>query len=180
MDSLDIYYIALMLNPRYKMRLLEQELGEDVGLIIQHIKEVLSQQYPLPTPLLLSGSGLSPLPLCQTLEARLLSKIRQPLSSSKSDIDRYFDDPVAQIAEDTTKDPNWLFNWWKNHKDEYPRMAAAACDYLAIPASEVSCERVFSTGRDMIGLRRFSLHANTMRQLSLLRASIRYAYQQDH
>jgi hypothetical protein len=55
-------------------------------------------------------------------------------------------------------------------------MAAAARDYLAIPASEVSCERVFSTGRDMIGLRRFSLHASTIRQLSLLQASIRYSY----
>ena len=31
-------------------------------------------------------------------------------------------------------------------------MAAVAQDYLAIPASEVSCERVFSAGRDMIGL----------------------------
>ena len=55
-------------------------------------------------------------------------------------------------------------------------MAAAARDYLAIPASEVSCERVFSAGRDVIGLRRFSLHASTMRQLSLLRASIRHSY----
>ena len=46
----------------------------------------------------------------QTLEARLLSKIQQPLSTFKSDIDRYFDDLVAQIADDTTRDPNWLFN----------------------------------------------------------------------
>jgi hypothetical protein len=52
-------------------------------------------------------------------------------------------------------------------------MAAAARDYLAIPASEVLVERLFSAGRDMIGLRRFSLHSNTMQQLSLLRHSIR-------
>ncbi len=42
MDSLDVYYIALILDPRYKTRLLEQELGDDANLIIQHIKEVLS------------------------------------------------------------------------------------------------------------------------------------------
>jgi hAT family C-terminal dimerisation region len=52
-------------------------------------------------------------------------------------------------------------------------MVAAARDYLTIPASEVAYKRLFSVGRDMIGLRRFSLHVDTMRQLSLLRASIR-------
>ena len=52
-------------------------------------------------------------------------------------------------------------------------MAAVARDYLAIPVSEVSYERLFSTGRDMIGLRRFSLYPNTIRQLALLRNSIR-------
>jgi hypothetical protein len=34
-------------------------------------------------------------------------------------------------------------------------MAAAARDYLAIPASEVAVERVFSTARDVLGIRRF-------------------------
>jgi hypothetical protein len=59
---------------------------------------------------------------------------------------------------------------------EYPCMVAAAQDYLAIPALEVSCERAFGAGRDIIGLQRFSLHSNTMRQLSLLRASVCYSY----
>jgi hypothetical protein len=43
MDGLDVYYIALILNPRYKTRLLEQELGLDAAKpIIEHIKEVLN------------------------------------------------------------------------------------------------------------------------------------------
>jgi len=134
---------------------------------------VLNQEYP-PIALSLPSLGSTVL-LQQTLEARLLAKILHSASLT-SDIDRYFNDPLAQIPEDTAaNDPNWLFNWWKGHKDEYPRMAAAARDYLAIPASEVSCERLFSAGRDMIGLRRFSLHPNTMRHLALLRNSIRKA-----
>ena len=44
-DSLDIYYIVLILNPRYKTRLLEQELGDNANLIVQNIKEVLNQEY---------------------------------------------------------------------------------------------------------------------------------------
>ena len=158
MDGLDVYYIALILNPRYKTRLLEQELGLDALPIIEHIKEMLNQQYP---PIQSSPISLQ-LPVRQTLEARLLSKIQGQLTTSKSDIDRYFDDPIAQITEDIALDSNWLFNWWKLRKDEYPCMAAAARDYLAIPASEVACERLFSTGRDIIGIRRFSLHADTI------------------
>src|SRR5450432_3197781 len=50
MDGLDVYYIALILNPRYKTRLLEQELGSDALSIIQHIKETLNQQYPQAKP----------------------------------------------------------------------------------------------------------------------------------
>jgi hypothetical protein len=171
MDGLDIYYIALILNPQYKTRLLEQELGDEASdLIIRNIKEVLHQEYPpIISPSPIPSSSQFPR---QSLEARLLSKI-QPSTSLISDIDRYFNDPLAQIPEESARDPNWLFNWWKVHKDEYPRMAAAARDYLAIPASEVSVERLFSAGRDLIGLRRYSLHANTMRQLSLLRYSIR-------
>jgi hypothetical protein len=129
---------------------------------------VLHQQYPA-IPSTDSTSLEKPR---QTLEARLLSKI-QPSTSLTSDIDRYFNDPLAQIPEANAKNPNWLFDWWNAHKDEYPRMAAAARDYLAIPASEVLVERLFSARRDIISLRRFSLHANTLQQLSLLRHSIR-------
>jgi hypothetical protein len=67
----------------------------------------------------------------------------QPLSS---DIDRYFDSPRLEVTD--TEGPNWLFNWWRVHRDEYPKMAAAARDYLAIPASEVSVERKFNSGRE--------------------------------
>jgi hypothetical protein len=41
-DGLDIYYIALILNPRCKTQLLEQELGLEARSIIEHIKDVLN------------------------------------------------------------------------------------------------------------------------------------------
>lgn len=47
-------------------------------------------------------------------------------------------------------------------------MGAAARDYLAIPASEVSVERLFDTGRDVLGVRRFSMKGETLRILMLL------------
>src|SRR6516162_410984 len=104
MDGLDLYYIALLLNPRYKTRLLEQELKDNASSIIQHIKDVLHQQYPA----IVSTNSISLEKPRQTLEARLLSKI-QPSTSLTSDIDRYFNDPLAQIPEANAKNPNWLF-----------------------------------------------------------------------
>ena len=51
-------------------------------------------------------------------------------------------------------------------------MTKAARDYLAISASEISVERLFSSGRDMIGVQQFSLSPETMQQLILLRDAI--------
>jgi len=48
-------------------------------------------------------------------------------------------------------------------------MAYAARDFLPLPASEVVCKRLFSTGRDMLGLRRHRLNRETMRLLILLK-----------
>ena len=48
-------------------------------------------------------------------------------------------------------------------------MAAAARDYLAIPASEVAVKWLFNKGRDLLGLQGYLLNAETMRKLMLLR-----------
>jgi hypothetical protein len=65
-----------------------------------------------------------------------------------------------------------MLNWWKANIGEYPCMAQAARDYLVIPASEVDIERLFSLGRDMLGIRRFSMSINTLRALVLLRDAL--------
>jgi hypothetical protein len=59
--------------------------------------------------------------------------------------------------------------WWKSHAEEYPRMSRAARDFLAVPIAGTTVERLFSSGRDLIGVRRHSLQADTMRMLVLLR-----------
>jgi hypothetical protein len=67
------------------------------------------------------------------------------------------------------EDPLWLYKWWNANKFEYPLMAKAARDYLPVPAVEVAIERLFSGARDVLGLRRWSLKAETMRILILLK-----------
>ena len=49
-------------------------------------------------------------------------------------------------------------------------MSQVARDYLLIQAAEVDVERLFSSGRDRIGLRRHSLSIEAMRALMILRS----------
>ena len=59
--------------------------------------------------------------------------------------------------------------WWKANTFEYPIIARAARDYLAVLSSEVAVKRVFSGARNVLGLQRHSMSAETMRWLVLLK-----------
>lgn len=63
----------------------------------------------------------------------------------------------------------WVQNWWLANKEEFPSMAACARDYLGIPGAEVDIERLFSLGREILGLNRHSMKPETMRALVLLK-----------
>lgn len=62
--------------------------------------------------------------------------------------------------------------WWRLNEHRFPRLAAMARDYLCIPGTSVAVERVFSTGRDVISVRRTSLPAETIRTLMTDRAGV--------
>lgn len=168
MDGQDAYYVALVLDPRFKTLLLDRDLGKVTApKVVTHIKELLHDQYPSAIDSSGNPSEVQ-LSLEKSIEARVLQRL-QPKKRYSSDIDRYFEDDVVSVDESTSQDKNWLLSWWRAHRKEYPRLAAAARDYLAIPASSVSVERLFNKGRDLLGVRRNSLNGETMRRLMLLR-----------
>jgi hypothetical protein len=49
-------------------------------------------------------------------------------------------------------------------------MAQVARDFIGITVAEVGVERLFSVGRDVISLRRYSLQPVTMKMLTMLKA----------
>jgi hypothetical protein len=59
------------------------------------------------------------------------------------------------------------------HKSEYPIISQVAQDYLAVQASEVCVERVFSGGRDLLAVQQFSLRPESMQVQMLLRDHLR-------
>ena len=171
MDESEIYYTALVLDPRVKGDLILGELeDEEAGnLILKAIRDNLHRKYAhirskSPSPGVSHQS--TPDVKRSTVESRILQRLQPQSLPAQSDIDQYFDTPRVSVTD--TSDPQWLCNWWRIHKDEFPQMAAAARDYLAIPASEVAVERLFSIGRDLLGIRRHSMKADTIRILMLL------------
>lgn len=40
--------------------------------------------------------------------------------------------------------------WWKEHHHEYPLLVKIAKQYLCVPGTSVSAERVFSTAGDIV------------------------------
>ena len=152
MDLSDSYYAACILDPRFKGELIESEIADGAGAdIVQRVRTNLHIRYPPRNRRPESeDSEYNAKPLGTDIQSRLFSRLRPvtELLSSASDIDRYFDSP--RVAPVDTQDPNWLQRWWSNHRDEFPQMAAAARDFLAIPASEVSvgshAHRIFGSG----------------------------------
>jgi hypothetical protein len=169
MDISDIYYTALVLDPRIKGDLLLYELEDQANSmdIIQYLRDDLHSRYPRTES---DSSNISesqePLQKKPKVGTRMLQRLQPQDKPQISDIDQYFDSP--RLEANDMEDPTWLCDWWRAHRRDYPRMAAAARDYLAIPASEVSVERLFSSGRDILGVRRSSMKGETMRMLMLL------------
>ena len=88
-----------------------------------------------------------------------------------SNIDRYLDSPI--VAWDGNEDPKWVLKWWKANAALYLTISQVARDYLSIPPAEVDVERLFSEGRDLLGLRRHSMSPETMKAVMFSRYEYR-------
>ncbi|KAK9364418.1 ribonuclease H-like domain-containing protein [Lipomyces kononenkoae] len=144
MDDSDVYYTALVLDPRVKGNLILQELRENNSgeSILQTVRQNLHRQYQFVVqPGLSIEFGQDSVAEDENdVESRMLRRLqpRGKTSSPVSDIDMYFDSPATQTG-------------------------------FAIGGVLVKkVERLFSAGRDLLGVRRHSMKADTMRMLMLM------------
>ena len=63
-----------------------------------------------------------------------------------------------------------VLNWWKNKSKLYPNLSKMARDYLAIPATSTSSERLFSSGKHLISDTRNSLSSRTIQACQCLKS----------
>ena len=77
------------------------------------------------------------------------------------ELDKFCAEP--NISENTNP-----FEWWAFNKTKYPFVAAVAREYLAIPATSVASERIFSKCGLVCSDRRASLSPQHVEQLVFL------------
>ena len=69
----------------------------------------------------------------------------------------------------TTEEIN-ILEWWKMNEQQFSKLARIVCDYLAIPATSVPVEQVFSTSKNLITKRRNRLLSKTIRACMCLKS----------
>jgi hypothetical protein len=182
LDDQMMLFAAHILDPRYKTHQLEMMIPDQYSEIISKVKKYFRTEWPElatlnvtdPTP---SQSRLDKRPQgvsvaqWKTIQMNKAREAKAGSATPTSELERWFATPRIQFDESIAKSPDFLRNWWKEHKDEWPLLASAARDLLSVSGSEVDVERLFSGCRDEFGIRRHALKADTVRVLTLLRSA---------
>ena len=137
-----MYQIACILDPRIKTNWLKKN-HPNADEIITRIKSFLKEAYlpeqelPLRPPREAEKAKLS-------IEMDFLQEYGSAVTAD-DDIERYFSLlGVNFVLNEKECQVQWVLNWWKAHKQEFPLMFAVACDYLPILGVEVDVERLFN------------------------------------
>lgn len=80
--------------------------------------------------------------------------------SSNNDFVEYINQAREKIRDDNG-DPQ-LLAWWRNHGEQFPKLARVVRDVLAIQASSVASEQTFSVARIQIGDHRYLLAKDSL------------------
>jgi len=174
MEKNEIYFAAHMLDPRIKFRLILEQYGDGADAIIDDVKAWCKKHYPPTTRPIEPQVNQEKPDRVSIHEWALLQRVREADAVAAPQIefgdswDRYFTEERVRSYE--CDDPDWNLQWWKANEFNYPDPARAARDLLAIPSAEVDVERLFSEGRDTIGVRRMAMDADTMRIVRLMKS----------
>jgi hypothetical protein len=182
LDDQMMLFAAHILDPRYKTHQLEMMIPDQYSEIIAKVKKYFKTEWPEPATLNATSSTLSQsrpaerpqgvsIAQWKAIQMKKAKEAEAGAAIPTSELERWFATPRIEFDESIAKSPDFLRKWWKEHKDEWPLLAAAARDLLSVSGSEVDVERLFSGCRDEFGIRRHALKADTVRVLTLLRSA---------
>lgn len=146
-------YIAAVLDPRIKGELLPENMNGENYLedARNHFMRTYANHVPALTNGIFSGlqdndSGSS----VSFAEEIARKKRRGSMSSATDELTQFLSEPPAPISTD-------VFEWWRVNSTRYPRLSAMARDYLAIQATSVAPEEVFTGKGDDLEQQRICL-----------------------
>lgn len=90
-------------------------------------------------------------------------KEEKPSEDPCKEFDRY----LSEKIENEDSDP---LAYWKKYASHFPTLAKMAKDYLAIPATSVSSERMFSHAGNIVSETRASLSPHSVKALICLKS----------
>lgn len=87
------------------------------------------------------------------------------------ELDNYYREPNVSFPEDVAIDvlDNYdILDWWRQNGSRFPVLSRMAQDYLAIPATAVPSESIFSCSGRVLDDYRSSMTPNTLRTVMCL------------
>ena len=169
--------VATVLDPRYKMKLIEfyypQIFGVEFDYEVRRIKQLcddLILEYQLKINMN-DTAGESSGPTLDAIDGDSQDALNaydrfimnEKMSNSmrlKSELERYLEEDV--LPRTSSFD---ILLWWKISGVKFPLLQAIAKDILSIPVSTVASESAFSTGGRLVNSHRSRLHPNTLEAL---------------
>ncbi|KAH7839612.1 hypothetical protein Vadar_006257 [Vaccinium darrowii] len=162
--------VATVLDPRYKMSLIEFYFSRifviDSNLKIEAIRKLcydLFTEYQGKLSKLGSESSSKVVSSFEDgddlslYDKFILSRKKTKIADVKSELDKYLEDDVFPCS------PKFdILEWWKSCGLQYPTLKAIAKDVLAIPVSTVASEAAFRASGRVVNLNRNKLHPKTL------------------
>ncbi|XP_073276130.1 zinc finger BED domain-containing protein DAYSLEEPER-like [Primulina huaijiensis] len=174
--------IAVVMDPRFKMKLVEfsfsKNYGEEAAFYIKTIEdgihELFLEYVSLPLPLTAAyveeangitvkledphGIGISNNGLALTeFDVYIMETTSQ---QSKSELDQYLQESLLPCVDEFD-----VLGWWKMNCMKYPTLSKMACDILSISVCTVPASSVFDTKNKEMDSYRSSLRPETVEAL---------------
>lgn len=91
--------------------------------------------------------------------------IKTPVGGKKPTLQLVKEEVASYKAVDCISLDSNLLVWWMTNESTYPRIVKLAKRYLAVPATSVPSERIFSTAVDIVTASRSSLSVDSVDKL---------------
>jgi hypothetical protein len=154
-DSSHVYRIAMVLHPGMKLEYFRNQKWEEEW--IEQAETLVREEYSAKYEKANEKSNATSKKDSTTKddnEFTSFGNLSVTTCPRASEIQEYLSHVVENV-----KDP---LKWWVDNKYVYPNLHRMALDYLSIPATSTSVERVFSQGRHLLPFSRNSLSSSSI------------------
>ncbi|BBH05445.1 BED zinc finger, partial [Prunus dulcis] len=160
-----LFFVTVILNPRYKMEYVEfclddlvsdengvNEMSLEIKTLLHNLYDYYRKQNPAAAQVF-HGNVESEGSLHVNNDVTKSSRRYKDVVEIRNKIDKYLLEPPVNLTNDEFK----LLDWWKENATKFPILSNVAKYVFAVQASTVASECFFSTGKRVVDPFRGSL-----------------------